>query len=82
MIRHDFCRPTPIREAAMNPGEHPAVPPPPAWLTLVRDSVRGVRFGVVQIVIHDSRVVQIERTERTRCDDAKPAAQGGGEARA
>jgi len=30
--------------------------------------VKAVRYGVVQIVIHDSKVVQIERTERTRFD--------------
>jgi len=25
-----------------------------------------MQFGVIQIVVHDSRVVQVERTERTR----------------
>jgi hypothetical protein len=38
------------------------------WLAVVTDSVKATRYGVVQIVIHDSRVVQIERTERTRFD--------------
>jgi hypothetical protein len=51
-------------------------------LEVVRQNVQGLRFGVVQIVIHDSRVVQIERTERTRLDDAAPAPKGGGAARA
>jgi hypothetical protein len=32
-----------------------------------------MRFGVVQIVVHDSKVVQIERTERMRFD-VPPAA--------
>jgi hypothetical protein len=36
------------------------------WLELVRYKVESLRFGVVQIVVHDSRVTQIERTERTR----------------
>lgn len=54
----------------------PAVPaeaahsPEPAgeadWLALVRAQVRGLRYGVVQIVLHDGRVTQIERTEKTR----------------
>lgn len=42
--------------------------PAAAWQSVVHDSVKSIRFGVVQIVIHDSRVVQIERTERTRFD--------------
>jgi len=29
-------------------------------------SVRNVRFGSVEITIHDSRVVQIERKEKVR----------------
>jgi hypothetical protein len=46
------------------------------WLELVREKVQSLRFGVVQIVVHDSRVTQIERTEKTRLqsvkDDQKP----------
>lgn len=38
----------------------------PAWLEIVRQNVDGLRYGVVQIVVHDSRVTQIERTEKTR----------------
>ena len=36
------------------------------WLPVVEENVRTLRFGVVQIVVHDSKVVQIEKTERTR----------------
>jgi hypothetical protein len=45
--------------------EVPAVAP---WLSLVAEKVKSMHYGVVQIVIHDSKVVQIERTERTRFD--------------
>ena len=38
----------------------------PYWLSLVLEKVETLRYGVVQIVIHDSKVTQIERTERTR----------------
>jgi hypothetical protein len=41
------------------------------WLELVRQKVQPLRFGVVQIVVHDSRVTQIERTEKTRLQSAK-----------
>lgn len=39
---------------------------PPEWLDIVRQKVESLRFGVVQIVVHDARVTQIERTEKTR----------------
>ncbi|MCE9589177.1 MAG: YezD family protein [Planctomycetes bacterium] len=45
------------------------------WLDLVRQHVEGLRFGTVQIVVHDSRVVQVDRTERTRFE---PAARNDG----
>lgn len=38
----------------------------PAWLEIVRQKVDGLRYGVVQIVVHDARVTQIELTEKTR----------------
>jgi hypothetical protein len=40
----------------------------PEWLEVVRRQVASLRFGVVQIVIHDSHVKQIEKTERLRLD--------------
>jgi len=40
----------------------------PEWFSLVREKVEGLRFGVVQIVVHDRKVTQIERTEKTRLD--------------
>ena len=38
----------------------------PDWIALVREKVDGLRYGVVQLVVHDGRVTQIERTEKTR----------------
>jgi len=38
----------------------------PEWLALVRSKVEDLRYGVVQLVVHDGRVTQIERTEKTR----------------
>jgi hypothetical protein len=40
----------------------------PDWLEIVRSKVEGLSFGVVQIVVHDRKVTQIERTEKTRLD--------------
>lgn len=40
--------------------------PPEPWLQIVRDKVDAIRFGSVQIVIHDDRVTLVESTEKTR----------------
>ena len=42
----------------------------PLWLRIVQQQVGSLRFGLVQIVVHDNRVVQIERTEKVRLDKA------------
>jgi hypothetical protein len=39
-----------------------------AWEPALLDAVRGVRFGSVEVVIHDGRVTQIERREKVRFD--------------
>jgi hypothetical protein len=41
------------------------------WLELVVQHVKSLRYGVVEIVVHDSRVIQIEKTERVRLDKAE-----------
>jgi hypothetical protein len=38
------------------------------WLEVVRQQVGSLQYGVVQIIIHDSQVTQIEKTERVRLD--------------
>jgi hypothetical protein len=43
----------------------------PAWLGIVASQVETMKFGVVQITIHESRVVQIERTEKVRLDKSE-----------
>ena len=42
-----------------------------AWLEIVRRQVGSLRYGVVQIVVHDSQVTQIEKTERVRLDKSR-----------
>ena len=46
----------------------------PSWVRLVKGQVEAMRFGVVQIVVHDSHVVQIERTEKLRLDKSESQA--------
>ena len=47
----------------------------PDWLALVREKVEGLRYGVVQLTVHDGRVTQIERTEKTRLPGQREAAE-------
>jgi hypothetical protein len=33
-------------------------------------ALKGIRFGSVEIIVHDSKIVQIERKEKTRLDQS------------
>lgn len=46
----------------------------PEWVGFVRRYVASLRFGVVQLVVHDGRVTQIERTEKLRLRSEPPEA--------
>lgn len=49
----------------------------PDWLRVVGQKVEGLRYGVIQIIVHDSKVVQIERTERIRLAPSPALPEGG-----
>lgn len=59
----------------MSPTNQPTASSPadltPEWLRLVQAKVESLRFGVVQLTVHDGRVTQIERTEKTRLSGAR-----------
>ena len=38
------------------------------WQNVVKQNVESLDFGVVQIIVHNSKVVQIERTQKMRFD--------------
>ncbi|MDB5085455.1 MAG: hypothetical protein JWN30_2341 [Bacilli bacterium] len=38
------------------------------WKDQILSSLDGLEYGVVQIIVHDGKIVQIERTERKRFD--------------
>ena len=48
------------------PDDH--LPLPQALLHELLEALRSIRFGAVQLVIHDGRVVQLERHEKVRFD--------------
>ena len=43
---------------------------PDAWIRVVSEKLKHLRFGVVLLIVHDGQIVQIERTERTRLEPA------------
>lgn len=47
---------------------HSNAEPLPDWLRVVQEKVESLRYGVVQLIVHDGRVTQIERTEKTRIE--------------
>mgnify|MGYP000877282309 CR=1 FL=1 len=38
----------------------------PSWIDIVLQKVGAMRFGSVQIIVHEGRVTQVESTEKTR----------------
>jgi hypothetical protein len=48
----------------------PQEPTAEGWLDIVRQKVEAMRFGSVQIIVHEGRVTQVESTEKTRLPDA------------
>lgn len=40
-----------------------------SWIDIVRQKVEAMRFGSVQLIVHEGRVTQVESTEKTRLPD-------------
>jgi len=38
----------------------------PEWLEIVRHKASALRFGSIQVTIHEGRVTQVESVEKTR----------------
>jgi len=49
-------------------GPDDALPVPPALLAELRQALQSIRYGAIELVIHDGRVVQLERHEKVRFD--------------
>jgi hypothetical protein len=43
----------------------------PDWLALVRRHVESLKYGTVQITVHDGRVTEVARSEKVRFERAK-----------
>ncbi|MGG1550739.1 MULTISPECIES: YezD family protein [Paenibacillus] len=42
------------------------------WVQRIIQVLNGLEYGNVQIVVHDGRITQIDKTERKRFDTASP----------
>lgn len=44
------------------------LPLPPVLFRELKNALESIRYGSVELVIHDGRVVQLERREKVRSD--------------
>jgi hypothetical protein len=48
------------------------------WVEIVRQKLASMRFGSIQLVVHEGRVTQVESLERTRIPaEGTPATSKG-----
>ncbi|MFD0697071.1 YezD family protein [Paenibacillus sp. GCM10027628] len=40
------------------------------WMERIKQMLNGLEYGSVQIVVHDGKIAQIDKTERKRFDSA------------
>jgi len=57
---------TPTDMTTTTPEQTPTEGTSADWLEVVRQNVANLRFGSVQITVHDGRVTQVESVEKTR----------------
>jgi hypothetical protein len=43
------------------------------WIQIVRQHIEPLNYGSVEIVVQDSRIIQIEKTQRWRLPKSRPA---------
>lgn len=55
--------------SATTPSSQP--PTADAGTAAVLNALRGIRFGSIEVVIHNGRIVQVERREKVRIDGAQ-----------
>ncbi len=60
----------PAAPASLDAGHENSIPLPPLLLRELVEALRSIRYGAIELVIHDGRVVQLERREKVRVDQA------------
>lgn len=44
----------------------------PDWMRVLYRAVRGLRYGSVEVLVHDGRVVQVETRQKVRFAEGRP----------
>jgi hypothetical protein len=60
----------PISQQPNTPAAEQAAPADDA-INQIRDSLRGLKFGSVNIIVQDGVIIQIDRTEKRRLRNAR-----------
>jgi hypothetical protein len=60
----------PISQQTKSPVAEQAAPADDA-INQIRDSLRGLRFGSVNIIVQDGVIIQIDRTEKRRLRNSR-----------
>lgn len=58
----------PTLPPGVDAGPDTSLPLPPLLLQELRQAPRSIRYGAIELVIHDGRVVQLERREKVRAE--------------
>jgi hypothetical protein len=56
----------PVISTGLEQGQEESLPLSPQLLRELRKALRTIRFGAIELVIHDGRVVQLELREKVR----------------
>lgn len=52
-----------------------SVPDFTQWVGLLEQKIASIRFGSIQIIVHEGRITQIESTEKIRLSHELPGAR-------
>ncbi|NCW26769.1 MAG: DUF2292 domain-containing protein [Verrucomicrobia bacterium] len=45
------------------------------WIGVIKEKLTGLRYGQILLTVHEGRIVQIERTEKTRLEPSSTRTQ-------
>lgn len=57
-------------QAEVKGGQDGSISLPPLLLQRLLEALRAIRYGTIELVIHDGRVVQLERREKVRFEQS------------
>ncbi|WNQ10278.1 YezD family protein [Paenibacillus aurantius] len=46
------------------------------WISRLLEQLNGLEYGSLNVIVHDGRIVQLEKTERKRFDPPRSGGKG------